>query len=108
MNQIKRGDIYWADLPYNQKYVITKKRPCLVVSNDKANVGSSTLQIVPMTSSSGRMDLPCHVQTYHGVALCEDIMTIDRNKLCDYMSTLDKRDMRKVDTGLLIQLGFIG
>lgn len=59
-HEIKQGGIYWLGL--DRCGYQDKVRPYMVVSNDKSNVSSGDINIVPMSTSTRRLDLPCNVQ----------------------------------------------
>lgn len=103
---MKRNDIYWCDLPYYSENIMTKTRPCIIVSNDAANQ-SSTAQVIPLCSNRKRLDLPCHVMTRHGIARVENIITIDRDCVIDYFGTLDDKDVLQINISIMRQLGIL-
>jgi mRNA-degrading endonuclease toxin of MazEF toxin-antitoxin module len=47
---IRRGDIYWVDLPDSNGREIKDTHPALVVSNDRQNTASPLIVIIPITS----------------------------------------------------------
>ena len=47
---IRRGEIYWVDLPDKKGRELRESHPCLVVSNDKQNTFSPLIIILPITS----------------------------------------------------------
>lgn len=47
---IRRGDIYWVDLPDSNGREIKDTHPALVVSNDRQNNASPLIVIIPITS----------------------------------------------------------
>lgn len=111
MNMIdtyNRGDVYWCDLPAYSKTILTKTRPCLILSNDIANIGSNTVIICPLTRRLKKPELPCHVvlNDYDMVKL-EQILTIEKASIHGYVKTLSYKEMRAVNAALLIELGFI-
>ena len=60
MEEIKRGQIYWAEDSFSEYGVIQKKsRPAIVVSNDKNNTYSSDFEVVYLTTKP-KADLPTH------------------------------------------------
>lgn len=85
-HEIKQGAIYWLSMTrcgYNDKM-----RPYMVVSNDRHNSGASDMNIVPLTTSDKRMDLPCNVPVgclvrsdKPCVARCSEITTVRRDRL---------------------------
>ncbi len=48
---MKRGDIYYANLDPTLGSEIAKRRPVLIVSNDRNNRVSNTVTIIPITSN---------------------------------------------------------
>lgn len=52
---MKRGDIWFADLSPTRGSEIAKRRPVLIVSNDANNRASSTITILPITSTVTRV-----------------------------------------------------
>ena len=47
---IKRGDIYWVDLPDSKGRELKEIHPCLVISNDRQNAASPLITVMPITS----------------------------------------------------------
>ena len=45
--EIKRGDIYYADLPYGEGHVQGGIRPVIVIQNDVGNRYSPTVIVAP-------------------------------------------------------------
>ena len=105
--QIKRGDIYWYE--YDGAYMSEQggMRPCVIVSNDKANEHSPIITAVPLTSAR-KKHLPTHALLRIGkvsVALCEQIYSISKDRIGDYIATCTEKEMRWIDQCLQIQLG---
>lgn len=48
--KIKRGDIVLVDLGIHENSIQSGIRPCVIVSNDKANRYSPVFTVVPLTS----------------------------------------------------------
>ena len=53
--QMKRGEIYYANLSPTVGSEIDKRRPVLVVSNDANNRAANTVTILPITSNVTRV-----------------------------------------------------
>ena len=111
--QIKKGDLFYADL----RPVVGSEqggvRPVLVVQNDIGNRYSPTVIIASVTSRMGKHPLPTHIPIgggksglrYHSIALLEQVRTIDRSRLHEYIGHLDEAAMRVVDQGLAVSFG---
>ncbi len=54
--QIKRGEIYWAELGKNVGSEQNEKRPVLIIQNDKGNRFGSTTIVAPITTSPNSGD----------------------------------------------------
>jgi mRNA interferase MazF len=107
--QIKRGDIFYADLGdgigSEQKFV----RPVIVVQNDIGNKYSNIVTIIPITSQK-KNNLPTHVAlseekflTANNIAIVEQIRTISMERLKSKIGEATMTTMRKIDIAVDIQ-----
>lgn len=108
--QVKRGDIFYADL----SPVIGSEqggiRPVLVVQNDVGNKFSPTVICAAITSKINKAKLPTHVEidaaeyelVKNSVILLEQIRTIDKRRLKEKICHLDDNLMEQVDKGIKI------
>jgi mRNA interferase MazF len=53
--QMRRGEIYYADLSPTVGSEINKRRPVLIVSNDANNRAANTVTVLPITSNISRV-----------------------------------------------------
>lgn len=110
--EIKRGDIYWVDCPDDSTEVnncIQRfDRPAIIVSNDKNNANSSTLEVVYLTTAP-KKPLPTHCTITNAArtstALCEQVTTISKKWLGNYAGHLNDSEMKNVERCILISLG---
>lgn len=115
MEQVKRGDIYYADLSPVVGSEQGGVRPVLVIQNDVGNKYSPTIIASAVTSQLTKAKLPTHIELKAGqyglpkdsVILLEQIRTLDKRRLKEHLGTLDAAAMQKVDRALLISLGFV-
>lgn len=113
--QIKRGDIFYADLSPVVGSEQGGVRPILIVQNDIGNKYSPTVIVAAITSRLTKAKLPTHIelprQEYNlekdSVVLLEQIRTLDKTRLKDYISTLSSQKMQEVNRAMLISLGVI-
>ena len=111
MGNIKRGEIYLADLASILGSEQDGIRPVLCIQNDVGNKYSHTTIIAPITSKQTKADLPTHVKLSSGsldkesIVLLEQIKTIDTVRLGDRIGKLSKDDMGKVDHAIIVSLG---
>ena len=110
--QIRRGDIYYADLSPVVGSEQGGIRPVLIIQNDIGNRHSPTVICAAITSKMNKAKLPTHVEIDAGqyqivknsVVLLEQIRTIDKQRLKEMVCHVDKKLMRKVDEALRISL----
>lgn len=115
----KRGDIYFLNCGCNTSSSLQcGSRPVLVVSNNRANIHSPVVTVVPLTGQTRKKDtLPTHVlipcSKQHGltkpsVALAEQVTAIDKERLTEWRGHIkDHRIMAKVTAALQIQIGAV-
>ena len=107
--EIKRGQIYYADLSPVKGSEQGGLRPVLIVQNDMGNKHAPTVIVVPLTTRMTKHKLPTHCLTYatgiSSIILCEQVRTADKSRLKDYVTTLSPDEMEKVNRALKISLG---
>jgi mRNA interferase MazF len=98
---IKRGEVYWADLPDKKGRELREIHPCLVVSNDKQNIFSPLIIVLPITSLKVDDEVfPFQVSIQlrkKSVILVDQIQTIDRDKFKDRIGKLDSKLMEEIE-----------
>lgn len=110
---ILRGDLYYADLSPVVGSEQGGVRPVLVIQNDVGNKFSPTVIVAAITSRTTKAVLPTHVSVpgsgnglkQDSVILVEQIRTIDRNRLKEYIGHLGEREMAPVERAMVISLG---
>jgi len=98
---IRRGDIYWVDLPDSKGRELKEIHPCLVISNDRQNTTSPLITVTPITSlKEGDKVFSFQVSIQlkkESVILVDQIQTIDRNKFKEKVGEADNRIMEEVE-----------
>lgn len=106
---IRRGDIYMADLNPVIGSEQGGMRPVIVIQNDVGNENSSTVIVAAITSSS-KKDLPTHIVveaeglSKRSTVLLEQIRTIDKQRLDAKVGQASKQDMLRLDDALRISV----
>lgn len=111
--KIKRGDIFYTELAHGVGSEQNGKRPTLIISNNIGNNHSGTVIVAIITSKTERkhiMPTHCRIQSQYGLPrvsyiLLEQLQTIDKSRLLEYVGTLSNRLMRKVDKALAVGVG---
>lgn len=108
---MKRGQVYYADL----NPVIGSEqggiRPCLIIQNNTGNLHSPTVIIAAMTTQC-KANIPTHVAVssedycldINTKILLEQLRTIDKSRMRDFVGRLSNGTMKKVDEVLHISL----
>lgn len=108
MSEIKRGDIWYIESGYNTVGSEQRPgRPAIVVSNDRNNEHSSTLEVVYLTTQP-KHDLPTHVTirstNRESIALCEQITSVAVERFGDYCGRVTEQEMSRIETAMQISL----
>ena len=110
---IKRGEIYYADLSPVIGSEQGGMRPVLIVQNDVGNRYSPTVIAAAITSQHEKSKLPTHIDisaeccglSKDSVVLLEQVRTIDKQRLKERMGAVDSSAMNRVDKALSVSFG---
>lgn len=110
---VRRGDVFYADLSPVIGSEQGGVRPVLVIQNDVGNKFSPTTIVAAITSQISKAKLPTHVELPSAVSglgkdsvvLLEQLRTIDKRRLRERVAHLDEEIMFKVNTAIEISLG---
>ena len=112
---IKRGEIYYADLSPVIGSEQSGIRPILVIQNDIGNRFSPTIIGVPITSKA-KVNMPTHIAIEgnkygldkDSIILAEQIRTLDKTRLKERVGKLDKKVLEEVKRAIEISCGLRG
>ncbi|MBQ4152807.1 MAG: type II toxin-antitoxin system PemK/MazF family toxin [Oscillospiraceae bacterium] len=104
---IKRGDVYYADLSPVMGEEEGGIRPVLVISNDNSK---GTIIIAAITSKPIIDECPAVVPFNNGglfpnTILLNHLRTIDKRRLKEFVSSLNPEQMQEINKALCISLG---
>lgn len=111
MEQIKRGQIYYANLAPVIGSEQGGKRPVVIVQNDVGNKHSPTTIIAIVTSRHTKAKLPTHcwLETkclpLNSMVELEQVRTIDKSRLFGFVGEVTITDQKRIDKALKISLG---
>ena len=109
---VRRGDIYYADL----RPVVGSEqggvRPVLIIQNDVGNRHSPTVICAAITSRMNKAKLPTHVELSarksdmikDSVILLEQLRTIDKQRLKERICHIDDELLEQVNQALRVSL----
>lgn len=110
---IKRGDVYYADLSPVVGSEQGGIRPVVIIQNDKGNKYSKTVIVAPISKKMSKPPIPTHVifsadsLSYVSMILCEQLRTIDKKRLGQWICTLDHETIHKVDHAICVSLDIL-
>lgn len=115
MMNIKRGELYYADL----RPVVGSEqggiRPVLIVQNDIGNKYSPTTIVVMLTSQI-KNSIPTHVDIHKNdmnglkndsTALCEQFRTIDKSRIKDKIGCVDNNTLDNILNAVKVSLAML-
>ena len=111
---VRRGDIYYADLSPVVGSEQGGVRPVLIVQNDTGNRHSPTVIAAAITSQTGKARLPTHIAlpvtescglNRDSIILLEQVRTLDKKRLRERMGHVEEQVMEKVDTAIAVSFG---
>ena len=114
--KIKRGDMFYAELTSGIGSEQIGYRPILIISNDIGNKHSNTVIaaiITSQTMNKAKIPTHCHIKMQQGLGrdslvLLEQIRTIDKSRLREYIGALEGEVMNNIDRALAISIGLKG
>jgi len=110
---VKRGEIYYADLSPVVGSEQGGIRPVLIVQNDVGNKYSPTVIAAAKKRQKYKTGLPTHIKVNadgcglakDSIVLLEQVRTIDKRRLKEKMGNLDAVDMSRINKALSVSFG---
>lgn len=110
---IKRGDIWSADLRPGIGWEVTKKRPALIISNNVVNELSPTVIVIPFSSQYSTVLGPERIfvskndvnLAKDSVILVTQIRAVDKTRLIKKIGTIPKIKLQEIEEAIHIVLG---
>ena len=106
---VRRGQIYLADLNPVKGSEQGGIRPVVVVQNDIGNKYSTTIIVAPITGQN-KVNLPTHTKLYstgltkESTALMEQIRTIGKCRIIKYVGETSEEEMNEITEALRVSI----
>jgi len=109
-----RGEIWMAEFDFSSESLSGLTRPVLIVQDNSFNKSSiKTILVLPMTLNLYLLDAPGNVMIRKresrlkndSVIIVSHLYAIDRKRLREKITRLDKFIMKQVETGMKLVLG---
>ncbi|MFT5194356.1 MAG: mRNA interferase MazF [Cellvibrionaceae bacterium] len=105
---MKRGEVWWVNFDPSVGGEIQKRRPAVIVSNDSANKHLNRIQVVPLTSKTGRVypgEALVHFDGKQGKAVANQLTTVSKMRLVNKGGMVTDVEMRDIEDAIMVQLG---
>ena len=107
--EVKRGEVFYADLSPVVGSEQGGVRPVLIVQNDVGNRFSTTTIVLPITTDRRtKKPMPTHVYIgcleHESIVLAEQMRVIDKARLHSWLASIDDKTQEQVDRAIKISL----
>jgi len=104
---MKRGEVWWVNFDPSIGGEIHKKRPAVIISNNAANKFLNRVQVVPLTSSVGKLYPSETYITLRGKkakAMADQLATMSKKRLINQAGTVPNNELEGLERAIMIQL----
>jgi mRNA interferase MazF len=104
---MKRGEVWWVNFDPSVEGEIRKKRPAVIMSNNAANQFLNRVQVVPLTSSVGKLypsETYITLRRKKAKAMADQLTTVSKKRLINQAGTVSKTELEGIERAIMIQL----
>ena len=105
---MKRGEVWWINFEPSIGGEIRKMRPAVIVSNNAANQFLNRVQVIPLTSSAGKLypsETYVTLQGKKAKAMADQLTTVSKKRFINQAGSVSKTEMDGIERTSIIQLG---
>ena len=104
---MKRGEVWWINFDPSVGGEIRKKRPAVIISNNAANQFLNRVQVVPLTSSVGKLypsEAYITLQGKKAKAMADQLTTVSKKRIINQVGSLSQTDLDGIKRAIMLQL----
>ena len=105
---MNRGEVRWINFSSAISGEIRKVRPAVIISNDVANKYLNRVQVIPVTSKTGKLYPSEALITVNGKknkAMADQLTTVSKKRVQNLVNRISEEDMFRVEKSIRVQLG---
>jgi len=105
---MKRGEVWWVNFEPSIGSETRKIRPAVIISNNSANTHLNRVQVIPLTSNTGKCypsEAVVLFDSKENKAMADQIATVDKQRLQSCAGSISNKDLKQVERTIKVQLG---
>ena len=107
---MKRGEVYFVNFEPSIDGETKKVRPAVIISNNQSNKYLNRLQVIPITSNTGKIypsEALITVLNKPGKAMADQLMTISKDLVKKFLGKVTDQEMKDIERAIKVQLELV-
>ena len=103
----KRREVWWINFDPSVGQEVKKKRPAIIISNDRSNRYLKRYQVLPCSSQVRKVypsEVVLEIDGKDSKAMADQLTTVSEIRFVEKIGTITEEEMKKVEEIIKIQL----